>query len=82
MWDPQFEQILRDYLPFLSADEPLTEDINLREHGLDSLAMVELLANLENAFAVRFVDEALKLETFQSPGVLWSTLSGLTAANA
>ena len=77
MWDQKFEEALRRYLPFLGTDEPLNKDIDLRDLGLDSLAIVELLASLENLYDVRFVDEALAMETFQTPGVLWTTLSGM-----
>ena len=75
MWDNQFEELLRQYLPFLAADEPLTPDTPLREFGLDSLAMVELLSSLENIYEVRFEDDALTLDTFESPGVLWKALT-------
>nr|5CZD_B Chain B, Acyl-carrier-protein [Streptomyces halstedii]7F2R_B Chain B, Acyl-carrier-protein [Streptomyces halstedii]7F2R_D Chain D, Acyl-carrier-protein [Streptomyces halstedii] len=75
MWDAQFENLLRRYLPFLSADQPLEQDINLRDIGLDSLGTVELLSELENTYDVHFQDEALTKETFETPGVLWKTLS-------
>jgi acyl carrier protein len=80
MWDNQFEELLRQYLPFLSADEQLTADTPLREFGLDSLAMVELLSSLEGAYNVRFDDDALTLDTFESPGVLWKALSTFQSA--
>lgn len=74
-WDERFEDLLREFLPFLPATHPLTEDLDLREHGLDSLGVVELLAALENGYDVRFRDEALCMRTFATPGVLWSTLT-------
>ncbi|MDT0574244.1 phosphopantetheine-binding protein [Streptomyces sp. DSM 3412] len=77
MWDDRFENLLRRYLPFLSADQPLERDVSLRDVGLDSLGTVELLAELENTYDVRFQDEALTKETFETPGVLWKTLSAL-----
>jgi acyl carrier protein len=77
MWDDKFDQLVRQYLPFLGADETLTADAELREYGLDSLAMVELLAALESAYDVRFEDDALTVETFQTPSVLWKTVSTL-----
>lgn len=77
MWDKQFDELLRRHLPFLSAEEPLEEDTPLRELGLDSLAMVELLAALEGAYQVRFTDDALTLANFETPGVLWKTLSAM-----
>lgn len=41
MWDDQFEQILRTFLPFLPPQEPLTTDDELKDLGLDSLGMVQ-----------------------------------------
>jgi acyl carrier protein len=81
MWDSQFEELLRQFLPFLPAEEQLTSSAQLREFGLDSLAMVELLSALENAYQVRFEDDALTLETFETPGTLWETLSVLEPAS-
>ena len=75
MWDSQFEELLRRFLPYLSAEEPLEADARLRDFGLDSLATVELLASLESSYQVRFSDEALSLETFATPAILWRTLS-------
>lgn len=82
MWDQQFEDVLRRHLPFLPAGEGLAGDASLRDLGLDSLGTVELLAELESAYGVRFVDDALSLETFETPAVLWETLCelGETAA--
>ncbi|CAL9567750.1 hypothetical protein SUDANB58_04773 [Streptomyces sp. enrichment culture] len=82
MWDTKFEDLLRGFLPFLGADEPLTEDTGLRDLGLDSLGIVELLATLENEYGVRFHDDALGKETFETPGVLWKVLSGLRTEQA
>ncbi|MFG2723420.1 acyl carrier protein [Streptomyces sp. NPDC048416] len=82
MWDQTFEDLLRGFLPFLGADEPLTEDTALRDLGLDSLGIVELLAALEQTYDVRFQDDALGQETFQTPGVLWKVLSGLVEEQA
>jgi acyl carrier protein len=77
MWDSQFEVLLRRFLPYLSAQEPLEADAPLRDLGLDSLATVELLASLESSYRVRFADEALSLETFATPAILWRTLSAI-----
>lgn len=77
MWDEQFDDLLRRFLPFLPAEEPLAEDTPLRDFGLDSLGTVELLAALEHRYDVRFRDDALIPRTFETPGVLWRTLSCL-----
>jgi acyl carrier protein len=79
MWDLTFEQILRKYLPFLSPDEQLTDELPLRDYGLDSLATVELLSELERSYDVRFIGDALEQENFAAPVVLWNTLTGLAA---
>ncbi|MEU9137032.1 acyl carrier protein [Streptomyces sp. NPDC048404] len=78
-WDKKFEELLREYLPFLDAGEPLEADTDLRLSGLDSLGAVELLGSLEGAYGVHFVDDALSLDTFATPGVLWATLTRLRA---
>ncbi|MCX5138799.1 MULTISPECIES: acyl carrier protein [unclassified Streptomyces] len=77
MWDEQFDILLRKQLSFLPPDEPITEDMRLRDYGLDSLGMIELLAGLEAAYDVRFRDEALSLEIFETPDVLWDALQRL-----
>ena len=82
MWDQQFDEILRQYLPFLSAEEKLEANTGLRDLGLDSMGIVEMLATLEDAYGVRFLDEALTVETFATPGVLWATLSEMSAQAA
>ncbi|KWV29688.1 MULTISPECIES: phosphopantetheine-binding protein [Micromonospora] len=80
MWDQRFEAILRQHLPFLDAEEPLLGDTSLRDSGLDSLAMVELLATLESEYNVRFVDEAMSMETFATPQTLWGVMTELLGA--
>lgn len=80
MWDEPFEELLRRYLPFLPPEEALDADLALRDFGLDSLGTVELLAQLEALYDVRFVDDALSMETFTSPSVLWSTVKKMQPA--
>lgn len=82
MWDDRFEETLRTFLPFLPPDEPLASDVRLRDLGLDSLAMVQLLGTLEDTYQVRFLDGALTMETFESPGVLWKTVESMLPSTA
>ncbi|MEU1607819.1 acyl carrier protein [Micromonospora matsumotoense] len=82
MWDQRFEAILRQHLPFLDPEEPLLDGTSLRDSGLDSLAMVELLATLESEYDVRFVDEAMSMETFATPQTLWRVLTDMRGAPA
>jgi acyl carrier protein len=77
MWDERFETLLRSHLPFLEPEGEVAGDLNLREFGLDSLGVVDLLVSLEEAYGVRFIGEDLKMDTFTAPSVLWATLSKL-----
>ena len=77
MWDEQFEILVRSQLPFLTAGEKLHPDLDLRQFGLDSLGVVDLLISLESAYNVRLADDILSMETFATPAALWAALSGI-----
>lgn len=77
MWDKQFENMLRQYLFFLSADQELRPDLDLREFGLDSLGVVDLLVSLESTYGVQMTDDLLSMDTFKTPALLWNTLSSI-----
>jgi|GEM_PF-2144344 len=79
MWNEQFEALLRAQLPFLPDDEELRPELDLREFGLDSLGVVDLLMTLEAEYCVRLTDDILSMETFATPGTLWAALAGLQA---
>ncbi|GAB2640068.1 phosphopantetheine-binding protein [Nocardia goodfellowii] len=76
-WSEPFESKLRAYLPLLSADKELTSDLSLADHGLDSLATVSLLLDLEDAFAVMIPDHLLSVDTFATPAGLWEVIDSL-----
>jgi acyl carrier protein len=82
MWDDQFEQLLRQHLPFMEPDEKMPASLPLRDFGLDSLGTVELLAALEATYDVRFTDDALTPAAFETPDVLWSTLAAVRTQHA
>ncbi|KAB1145063.1 acyl carrier protein [Streptomyces luteolifulvus] len=79
MLDAKFDAILRRYLPFISAADVIAEDTSLRDYGLDSMATVELMSDLESEYRIRFVDDLLSLETFATPGRIWASISQMTA---
>ncbi|CAM5422536.1 MULTISPECIES: acyl carrier protein [Streptomyces] len=79
MWDTRFEELLRGHLPYLGATEPLDADLSLRDVGLDSMAMVELLSSIESSYDVRFADEAMSMRNFETPARLWATLESVRA---
>jgi diaminopimelate decarboxylase len=79
MWDDRFEDVLRGTLAGL-GDEPLAADACLRSAGLDSLATIELLLRLEEAYDVSLPDELLTGATFATPASLWQTIDRLRSA--
>lgn len=70
-WDETFEQVLRPLLPLLPAQQPITADLDLVGAGLDSLRVVELLAEVEDRYDIALADEEIAQQTVESPGSLW-----------
>jgi acyl carrier protein len=79
MWNEKFQALLRAHLPFLPDDEELRPDLDLRDFGLDSMGVVDLLMSLEAEFEIRFADDVLSMETFANPGVLWAAMAQVQA---
>jgi acyl carrier protein len=79
MWNDDFERVVRAHVQ-LGADQPMTADLWLPDHGLDSMETVSLLVEMEEVFDVTFPDDLLVAETFQTPRALWGVLSDLTPA--
>ncbi|MFD0685011.1 acyl carrier protein [Actinomadura fibrosa] len=77
MWDESFEELLRKHLPLLEPRDPVTAELSLADFGLDSMGMVALLSSLEEAYGVRFLDDALDAGNFATPATLWSTLAAM-----
>jgi acyl carrier protein len=74
MWNERFEDLLRAHLPFLPGDQELRPELDLREFGLDSMGVVDLLVSLESEYCVRLTDDMLSIDTFATPGALWEAL--------
>ncbi len=77
MWDDTFEQLLRKHLSLMEPEDEFTAEMSLRDFGLDSMGMVALMSSLEEAYGVRFVDDALQVENFATPQTLWNTLAAM-----
>jgi len=56
-------------------------DVELKELGLDSLASIELLLDLEDYYEISFPDELLTEETFSNAQNLWRTITQLKNEN-
>ncbi|MEU3892190.1 acyl carrier protein [Streptomyces sp. NPDC029041] len=77
MWDQKFETLLRDRLPGLDADAPLTEDLPLAAFGLDSMATVGLIMAIEESYGTPLPDDAVQPAHFTTPGTVWKLVGSL-----
>ena len=73
---PEFDAVLRDNLG-LDPGETLEPGAPLTDYGLDSLTAVNIVADLEERFAVTFPDEQIMHATFSSAETLWRVVSAL-----
>lgn len=76
-WPEQFEDLLRHHLPDVDASQVVGSDDSLANLGLDSLATVGLLMELEEEFDIIVPDQMLTPDAFRTPGSLWGMVSGL-----
>jgi acyl carrier protein len=75
----ELEKIVRTCLPYLGADDPLPGDAELPRLGLDSMATVTLLLELEDTLGVEFPDALLVPETFATVRSLRAVCESLGA---
>ncbi|WP_433892862.1 acyl carrier protein [Streptomyces sp. CA-111067] len=69
-WEEPFEQLLHEAVPGLPAG-PVDPAADLNKAGLDSLASVQLLLELEAAFGLSVPDDDLDWRMFDTPLSLW-----------
>jgi len=69
----KLQAVLRRHLRFLEPGAALTPDSALGALGLDSIAAVNLLLDLEQAFGVQIPDDLLSAEAFETLASLEST---------
>ena len=62
----QVEAVVRPHLKFLDDSEPLSPDQNLGEAGLDSMASIDLLLDIEDTFGISIPDDLLTEDSFSS----------------
>ncbi|MEU0821379.1 acyl carrier protein [Streptomyces mirabilis] len=73
-WDATFEKMIRQALALLPSGDELSPDLNTATFGLDSLAAVELLINIEAAYDIQVPEDLLQLSSFATPGSLWKLI--------
>ena len=71
-----FEELLKPHLPF-AAESPLEADDDLAGLGLDSMSIVQLLADIEDSYGIELPDDILNEATFATVGSLWQVLADL-----
>ena len=65
----RIEQEIREYVTELCHEQNLGRDLNLFEHGyLSSLDILDLIAFIEETFAISIPDDDLNIENFGSIG--------------
>tara|TARA_R110002096_G_scaffold342549_5_gene535561 strand:- start:8054 stop:8323 length:270 start_codon:yes stop_codon:yes gene_type:complete len=71
----RLESLLRPHLRLLAAEIDLAPDQHLGQAGLDSLASIELLVQIEDEFGAMIPDEAIDENTFTSLTTLAQVVS-------
>lgn len=79
-WDASFEHIVRDNVPLLDEDEPLLAATALADFGMDSLNVLGLMVAVESEYAITIPEDQLVLDSFATPGALWSIVKRLRGA--
>lgn len=77
--DEEFEILLRDFLPLLEPTQNLDADLRLADWGLDSLATVQVMLEIEDRYSISFPDEEVSADTFLTPQSLWNAISRLVS---
>jgi acyl carrier protein len=75
--EPSLERILRVHARFLAAGADIDPDLPLASLGVDSLDIIELVVQLEDAFDVEIPPDRVTPETFSTPASIWRLLRQL-----
>ena len=77
----QFEQCLCRHLRLVKPDS-INYDLELVQHGLDSMTAIALLLDVEKTFAIRFPDDMIVEGTFRTAGALKKAVQQLLERKA
>ena len=73
----KIQAVLRPHLRFLPKNQPIPVNEGLGKLGLDSMAAINLLFDMEQAFDIKIPDELLTSETFETAAALEKTIRPL-----
>lgn len=62
----EIEAVVRPHLKFLDEADALAPDQDLGEAGLDSMASIDLLLDIEDRFGIAIPDDLLTEDSFTS----------------
>ena len=74
-WDRAFERHISRAVPRLSIENGLNAEEDLKNAGLDSLALVALLGDLEREYGIAITDDQLTPENFATPEAIWGLIT-------
>jgi acyl carrier protein len=74
-------ELVRQVSAFVDPTTELDPGLPLKELGVDSFGLVDLLSKVEDEFGVLIPDELLGPETFQSAAALTATVLPLLASD-
>lgn len=78
--DATIGDVLHRFLPFLDDGAPIDPDTPLADYGLDSLALISLMLELEDALDIVFPDDELNPAAFATARILRETIDRLPEA--
>jgi hypothetical protein len=78
----KLQAVLRPHLRFLEPGMPLSPADPLGALGLDSMAAINLLLDLETSFGIQIPDDLLSAETFETLASLEATFRPLVEGRA
>ncbi|MFT5468509.1 MAG: acyl carrier protein [Verrucomicrobiales bacterium] len=76
----KIEAIVRPHLKFLESEEALAPDMNLSQAGLDSMASINLILDLEDDLGISIPDDLLTENSFTSLANIRELIEGLPVA--
>ncbi|MDZ4401625.1 phosphopantetheine-binding protein [Prosthecobacter sp.] len=74
---PKLQEILRPHLRFVGADQAVPMDEDLGRFGLDSMASIDLLMDIESQLGVQIPDEMMTVDTFATGNHLLAVIEKL-----
>ena len=74
---PKLQEILRPKLRFLAAGASVPMDEDLGKLGLDSMASIDLLMEIEQQLGVQIPDELMTADTFATGNHLLAVIEKL-----